>query len=244
MRWVLPARLLVLQRLFESEGNMRKRTGRIIATVVLVLALIAVAIYGINMWRSNNNTKIEPSSTPVASASTTASPSPNADLLAGCPAEPKPIGDPVLFEIAGTDRSLPMVSLGLDADGAAQAPPTDQPYTIAWFNEGPRPGSDKGKVTLSSHTYRFGGAFGNDLLNGELKGGEIIKISDADGNLACYKYASSTHIMEADYDENSTILYDETGDPMIALIVCTDPTSTGEWLGRMIYYADQVKGNA
>nr|WP_076389675.1 class F sortase [Vaginimicrobium propionicum] len=221
---------------------MRKRIGRIIAVVVLLIALLAVGIYGLNMLRSNKNTKIQPSSAPVASAS--ADSTIEADLLAGCPTDPKPIGDPVKFEIAGTDRSLPIVSLGLDADGAAQAPPTDQPYTIAWFNEGPRPGSDQGKVTLSSHTYRFGGAFGNDLLNGELKGGEIIKISDADGNLACYKYVSSTHIMEADYDENSDILYAETGDPQIALIVCTDPTSTGEWLGRMIYYADLVKGNA
>lgn len=96
---------------------------------------------------------------------------------------------------------------------------------------------------LSSHTFQYGGALGNQLNNGLLSLGDIVKISGSDGSAACYRYSGSTHVMVADYDPTSDILYDYYGDPKFALIVCSDYTSGGDALGRMIYYGDLIGGD-
>lgn len=159
---------------------------------------------------------------------------------AGCNLKPTEIQHPTKMSVVKDERTLDMVSLARDASDAAGAPPIEDAYTVGWYVEGPKIGSRQGKAVLTSHTYFRGTAFGNELNDGLWSPGDIIKISDASGNNACYSYKNSHHLMEADYDPESSILYDEEGMPQFALIVCSDWDEYGNPLGRIIYYADLV----
>lgn len=216
---------------------MRKRTVPIATAIVLLAVGLALAIV-------LSGVKLQDGTQPGAfggpnPASGAALRAPSAPP-ASCAAHPAPIADPVTLTLVRQGKTLPMLSLGKDATGAAGAPPGNASHTVAWFNEGPKVGSDKGKVLLTSHTYRFGGALGNELNNGLLSPGDIVMITGSDGSNACYRYASSLHIIEAQYDPYSTVVYDYAGAPQFALVVCSDYDKSGNPLGRMVYYGDLI----
>lgn len=225
---------------------MRNRATKIIiaAVAIAVLVIVAVIVFVTRPKDTNTNDpafSLPP--TPVSRstpADTSKSTSPQA-VPDGCPSDPKPITNPSKFEVVGKDQQLKMMTVGVDDTGAAGAPPGNEGYTVAWFNGGPEIGSRIGKVVLTSHTFRFGGALGNELNNGAWQPGQVIKISDDAGNSACYRYTNSLHILVKDYDPNSTILYDyETPKPEFAIVVCSDYVPGGDAEGRMIYYADLI----
>lgn len=195
------------------------------------------------MLRMNRKTHVSDAPSPTIVAPTP-TPTVEVTLPEGCPTDPQPLtGSPVSLTLLDHDnRTLPMLSLGLDESGqAAAAPPGNEPETVGWYNEGPVVGSDMGKVLLTAHTYQHGGAIGNDLNNGLLSPGDVIKITDDTGASACYSYSSSLHVLVEEYDENSNIIYDYSGAPMLAIVVCSDYTPLGDARGRMIYYADLLK---
>lgn len=232
---------------------MRHRNTRIPAIIAVLFVVAVFAIVAIRFIEQGGTSQsLLPGLSQTGEAGgngthgdqTTDADGTTADALAeGCPAEPVQIADPVRVKLIGHGMELPMISLGLDASGAAPAtPPDNAGYTVAWFNQGPLIGSTVGKAVLSSHTFRYGGALGNQLNNGLLNPGDVVMIIGSDGSSACYRYSGSTHVMVADYDNTSDILYDQIGDPKFALIVCSDYDSSGEALGRMIYYGDLIRG--
>lgn len=221
---------------------MGKKT-RIVAMVIALLLGLGALGYGLLRQSPDSQTPQAASSpTPSVVIQGTVHPSElPSGLPEGCPSNPQPIDDPVLMTLVTQEREMPVISVGLDESGlAAAAPPNDEGYTIAWYNKGPKVGSDMGKVVLSSHTFQFGGALGNELNEGLLEIGDVIKIADEMGNTACYRYSGNAHIMVADYDPYSDIVYDYEGRPQIAVVVCSDYTITGEALGRVIYYGDLI----
>ena len=244
------ARRIILFALLNSTWTRRRRYcfGRnvenrhknrwIIAAIVLVL-LLAVGLVFLNYQNKSTPTpQTTVTQTPVAPSSETPTHIPPP---AGCPDVPAEVTRPTKFEVFGKGQTFKVISVGL-VDGAAEAPPPNEGYTIAWWEDGPKIGSQEGKVVLSSHTFQYGGALGNDLNNGAWDVGQVIKISDDAGNSACYSYSERLHVKVADYDPDSNILYDfEDPRPRFALVVCSDYTLRGEALGRMIYYADLIR---
>ena len=151
---------------------------------------------------------------------------------------------PTRITLGDVASHAPVMSLGLAADGTAAAPPKDQPKTVGWYNLGPRPGSDKGKVVLTAHTYHRGGALGN-ALNSEqgLRLGDVIRLTDASGRTLCYRHTRTAKVMVKDYDPKSTVLYDDHGAPMLAIVICWDyERSTKFWASRIIFYAEPLAG--
>ena len=223
---------------------MRNKKTRIAVLIAVILVAIGAVIYGI--WnRLNRPTPIPAGQSSAAPTSHTPTTFPSDRAWpAECPTNPQPIADPVQFTLLAQHRQLPMISVGRDADGAAGAPPGDQPETIAWFNEGPRVGSAAGQVVLTSHTYHLGGAFGNELNDGLLQIGDVILINDAAGNAACYSYSGSAHVLVAEYDPDSDLVYSYDSSPRFALVVCSDYTPGGDTLGRMIYYGELMTQNS
>lgn len=166
------------------------------------------------------------------------------EIPAQCPSAPQPIANPTRITLVGHGLTMPMITVGAAADGTPGVPPDNEGYTVAWFNEGPQVGSGTGRAVLSGHTFRFGGALGNQLNNGLLQSGDVVMISGADGATACYRYSGSDRVLVADYDPDSDILYDYLGSPQIGLVVCSDYALNGEALGRVIHYADLITGDA
>ena len=185
------------------------------------------------------------SSAPATSAAPkpiTVSSAPSA--FAGCDAIDEEGFVPTSFEMQNPPAQEPVLSLGRDADGNIAAPPPDAARTASWWNEGPRPGSDAGKVVLSIHTYRNGGALGNEMYaNGEaqLEAGDLIRLKGADGRTACYEFVEAKKVWVEDYDPNSDVMVDYAGDPMLAIVICWDfDRSTEIWESRIFFYGKPV----
>ncbi|WP_394276755.1 class F sortase [Luteococcus sp.] len=140
-------------------------------------------------------------------------------------------------------RDTPVLSLGVAKDGSVATPPFSQPNSIGWYNLGPRPGDVTGKVVLTAHTFRNGGALGNAMHASKdgLRPGDVIRISDASGRTLCYRYTTSTKIAVKDYDPDSTVLYDAKGRHQLAIVTCWDFDARREhWDSRIIYYAEPI----
>lgn len=219
----------------------RRPAARIIG---LVVALVLVAVAATIVWRQAGDLPQAASSSPARSAPSSPSPAAptRAAVPAGCMARQQPI-TPAAMKIDRMKVSSPVMSLGLDADNAAAAPPKDEPRAVAWYNRGPRPGSATGKVVLSIHTYHDGGALGNELRQpgSGLTRGDLIRMTDASGRQACYRYDHNIKVMVKDYDPDSDIIYDDHGRPMLAIVICWDyDSSRNDWDSRIVFYATPV----
>ncbi len=230
-----------------TQGESKKpRVGRISIgggiVFVSVLIIAALMYYYVEIAGRIPFSSLEQQEFPESSESQSV---PESEILeaakaAGCNLNPGELMDPIRFTMVSQDRQLSMMSLGRDESDAAGAPPVSEGYTVGWFNEGPKIGSKQGKAVLTSHTYYEGTALGNELNSGLWKAGDILKIEDSAGNNACYAYKDNLHVFTADYDSDSSILYDDKNDPMFAMVVCSDWDETGTPLGRVIYYADLI----
>lgn len=245
-----------------SANGRRKRRGfpfrAVISSILIIIALALAAVYGYQelvVKRQTNRDLGTPVWTPTPSATNPTpslikttpkpKPSPKVQLAAaeGCSTSYTALSTPTRFQIPARGVDAPMMSLGLDSTGAPATPPKDQPNTVAWYDEGPKVSADKGKAVLTAHTYRNGGALGNLLYEPKtgLKPGDIIKISDATGNVQCFEYKNSIKVWVDDYDPNSDILYDWVGKPEVAIVVCWDfDAATEDWGSRIIFYADPL----
>ena len=131
---------------------------RIVALVV-VIALIITAIAVIFIQRNNDSDSAggaASSTTATTTSSTSGIPAASAakkgPVPAGCMKTPKPIV-PVKYSIDGMKASAKVLSRGVDETGAAGAPPKNDPSSMAWFNQGPKIGSDKGNAVSVSYTH-------------------------------------------------------------------------------------------
>ncbi|SDY34859.1 class F sortase [Tessaracoccus flavus] len=203
-----------------------------------------------------------PSSTvpasPAPAASTVGAGAPASTVAPAAPAKPSNPDDPGLAECtAVSDGFVPeryaieavgakarVLSLGLDNEGNIAAPPKNESDTASWWNQGPRPGSDRGKAVLSIHTYRNGGAVGNDLYAGgtsQLKPGDLIKLYGPGGQVLCYEFAEAKKIWIDDYDPNSDVMVDFEGRHQLAIIICWDfDRRTEIWDSRIFFYGNPI----
>ncbi len=149
------------------------------------------------------------------------------------------------IERFGTDEKV--VSLGVDADGAIAAPPKSEPRTASWWNQGPAAGAEAGKTVLSIHTYRRGGALGNQMFEGgqsQLQAGDRIILHGAEGQVACYDFVEARKIAVSDYDPQSDTMVDFNGDPLLTMIICWDHREgTDIWDSRVFFYAEPHVGD-
>lgn len=151
---------------------------------------------------------------------------------------------PDTFQMENPEANEEVLSLGLDEEGNIAAPPMDLPRTASWWNQGPRPGSDTGKVVLSIHTYRNGGALGNEMYSDagpNLVPGDLIRLVGDDGRTACYEFVEAKKIWVEDYDVNSDVMVDFEGDPLLTIVICWDfDWDTEFWASRILFYAKPV----
>lgn len=151
---------------------------------------------------------------------------------------------PESFRMENPEADEPVLSLGLDAEGNIAAPPVDQPRTASWWNQGPRAGSEAGKVVMSIHTYRNGGALGNEMYSDagpSLVAGDLVMLEDAEGRTACYEFVEANKVWVDEYDPDSDVMVDFVGDPMLAIVICWDfDWDTEIWDSRVLFYAKPV----
>lgn len=161
---------------------------------------------------------------------------------AGCSSPTVGMENPKTLSIPSMKVESPMLSLGLDDSGAAAAPPKSASHTTGWYNKGPKIGANKGNAILTIHTYRNGGALGNELNSDKgLKPGAEVKVTDDKGTVVCYTVDRALKIWVKDYDPNSNVLYDNNGKPQAVIVICWDFNwDTKDWDSRILYYLKPV----
>lgn len=241
--------------------------NRLLAGISILVVLLLLG--GFVIWQGRDTTEATASPTPqqpesaatetsavrnatTASATTPASASTGSgSATPSSPAAAVPAGCmPTLTEIEATSFAIdqmkvkaPMISLGEDESGAAAAPPKDASHTVGWWKNGPKVGSRQGHAILTIHTYQNGKALGNELhdqKNG-FKDGDLVRMTDARGNTQCYTLERSMKLWVKDYDPNSDVLYNFTGEPRAVIVICWDYDVMGkEWASRILYYLKPV----
>lgn len=231
-----------------AQTTRRPATAWLIAGAALVVALTLLFVF----WPRPAGPVVAPepsatagpaTSTPASPSSTSPSPSAADPRLAGCAAPAAEGFVPTRFQMTNPPADEEVLSLGLDDQGQIAAPPKNLPRTASWWNQGPRPGSDAGKVVMSIHTYRNGGALGNEMFDGEptMKPGDLITLTDAQGNKACYEFVEARKISVEDYDPDSDVMVDFDGPPLLTIIICWDfNKETEDWDSRVFFYAKPV----
>ncbi len=234
---------------------MRRRLV-IVGGAVLVVAALAEAVVVARPWEPtvalDAATYVPTTMTPTPSPEATSEQGTDAtagtgpSIVSEAPSSAPPVPPdcsarrpivPKTFMIDRTGVSSPMLSLGLDGSAPA-APPKNQPYTVGWYRGGPAIGAAKGNAILTAHTYRQGGALGNDLVEGGLQVGDRIRVVGVDGSVQCYTYTGSTKVWVKDYKPGSTVMDNPNGPHQLALVVCWDfDWNTQEWRSRIILYA-------
>ncbi|GAB3715175.1 class F sortase [Mariniluteicoccus flavus] len=166
---------------------------------------------------------------------------------APAPARPAPVScsstpgtvRPTRFQVLRTGVNVPMVSVGKDADGNPGV--AKSLWQAAWYTGSPAPGSSRGNVIINIHSNMKGRALGNDLHLGGLNPGDIIKVSGADGKVACYRFREKKRISVRTYDPRSGVYHNATGRPQLAIMTCWDrDPRTGIYESRIIFYADRI----
>ncbi len=155
--------------------------------------------------------------------------------------------EPVRYEIQRFEVDEKVVSLGLDAEGAIAAPPKSEPRMASWWNQGPAAGVTKGKTVFSIHTYRRGGALGNQMYEGgqnQLQPGDRIVVHGRQGEVACYDFVEAKKVFVEDYDPESDTMVDFEGNPLLTMIICWDHRAgTDVWDSRVFFYAAPYVGD-
>lgn len=229
--------------------------------VAAVVAVILVVVGGLYLARPAPTPDAAglPSPGPVSSApgdspaASDASPSPAASSPAAqyeCTTATEGF-EPVRYTFEGgltVDEKV--LALGEDENGNIAAPPPAEKRTASWWSNGPKPGPTEGKAVLSIHTYRNGGALGNEMYDGgesQLNPGDLIKLYSADGKVACYEFTEAKKVWVDEYDPASDVMIDFEGDPELAMIICWDfdrsvdeDTGADPWKSRVFFYGTLV----
>lgn len=244
--------------------------NKVLALVATVLAVILLVAGGLYLARPKDDPSAagsaSPTSEPESSTSSDASPEPGSEESndASSTAEPSASESgpalecttttegftPVKYTFEGSmDVDETILALGEDEAGNIAAPPPAEKRTASWWMNGPKPGTP-GKTILSIHTYRKGGALGNEMYEGgesQLKPGDLIKLHGENGEVACYEFTEAKRIMVEDYDPDSDVMIDWDGESEVAIIICWDfdkdaDEEAGEdpWESRVFFYGKLV----
>lgn len=229
----------------DKQAGLGTRAKLAIGVAVLALILVGGAL----VWNgSRGGDTAAPAPTPTSSTGvvevTSASPPPSATQTPApdaCTTATEGFR-PTELTIDSMGVTSPIISVGFDENGNPGAPPLDDAQGTAWFNGSVAPGSQEGTSMLSIHTYRHGGALGNQLLE-ELENGAQLKVTDGE-KTACYDVYDRVKVEEATFDpdgEEAHRLHARDGEPQVAIVVCDDFNwDTENWDTRVIWYAKEV----
>lgn len=82
-------------------------------------------------------------------------------------------------------------------------------------------------------------ALGNELYAGgksALQPGDIIKLHGKNGEIQCYEFAEASKIFTDEYDENSTVMLDDSGPESLVIVICWDfDKKTKDWDSRVMF---------
>lgn len=140
----------------------------------------------------------------------------------------------VKITAAGVDTDL--IELGREADGTLETP---ESYTLAgWYKYAPTPG-EVGPAVIVGHVDNYKGPAVFYRLK-ELKAGDIIEITRANGSVVKFKVNSVEQFQQDNFPTQK--VYGNINYPGLRLITCGGEFNhaTGEYLANTVVFASKV----
>ncbi|MGW2888523.1 class F sortase [Streptomyces griseoruber] len=155
------------------------------------------------------------------------------------PADPDvpslPPAEPLRLRIPAINVNAPLTKLHLDATGALEPPPPDDPNLAGWYSEGTAPGSVGTAVTTGHVDVRTGNP-GVFFGLGALSKGNTIEIDRVDRRTAVF----TVEAVEV-YDKEhfpSRMVYGGSRRPELRVITCGGAYTKGTgYQGNVVVYA-------
>ncbi|MFD6426850.1 class F sortase [Streptomyces sp. NPDC060198] len=149
-----------------------------------------------------------------------AGPGPGASTGPARPAHPVvrplPPSPPVRLRIPALKVDSPMMGLGLDASGALETPPDNNPVLSGWYADGTVPGSVGTAITTGHVDTRLGpGVF---FLLGALREGATVEIVRADRSIAVFTVYAVDSYSKRDFPDEK--VYGPSDRPELRVITC------------------------
>ncbi|MER6570277.1 class F sortase [Streptomyces sp. NPDC001093] len=136
------------------------------------------------------------------------------------PRPARPLGDavPQRVDIPQLGVQAPVVSRGLDAEGAVDPPPFDQPGVVGWYGAGTAPGA-KGAALLVGHvdTETRPAVF---YKLSTLEPGETVRVVRSDGKVARFTIDDVRVLPRARFDAHQAYGPHRPGRAELRLITC------------------------
>jgi len=171
-----------------------------------------------------------PMTTRVASAgdpATTAAPTPtpSGPALPQLVAEPAtaapspPTDPPARFAMASVGLDLPVVAIGVGADGQLSLPP--DPSDIGWYRYGPTVGVSAGSTLLAGHLDSLRYGLGPLVRLRQVGRGDLVVVTTASGRADRYKVSDVQRVRKADLVGLG--VFDRAGSPLLRIVTCGGP---------------------
>ncbi|GAB2978293.1 class F sortase [Actinotalea caeni] len=155
---------------------------------------------------------VPPSSGPTPEVPRVDATQPQQPAVAGSP--------PAVVEIDDLGIEVPVVPVGVAADGQAEVPPDAN--EAGWYRFGPGVGSDRGATVVLAHAGSRLTPRGPFRLLEDLDGGETVVVTAADGSEHTFVVTSVEVLEKATLDLAPYFVRD--GEPHLVLITCG-----GQW---------------
>ncbi|WP_369389454.1 class F sortase [Streptomyces sp. CG1] len=136
------------------------------------------------------------------------------------PRAAQPLGDalPQRVDIPQLGVQAPVVSRGLDAQGAVDPPPFDQPGVVGWYGAGPEPGT-RGAALLVGHVDTESRPAVFYKLS-TLKPGNTVRVVRSDGKVAAFTIDDVRVLPRAGFDAHQAYGPHRPGRAELRLITC------------------------
>ncbi|HEX7405364.1 MAG TPA: class F sortase [Candidatus Nanopelagicaceae bacterium] len=143
---------------------------------------------------------------------------------------------PVLISIPAIGVTSKFIKLGLDKTGALQVPTTGN--VAGWYTGAPTPG-ELGPAIIVAHVD-MGGKEGVFFHLKELKKGNLIAISRADGKIVKFVVTATSNFLKTSFP--TAKIYGDINFAGLRLITCGGAfdSKTGHYLSNVVVFAKMV----
>jgi sortase (surface protein transpeptidase) len=201
--------------------------------LAVLLAVVGASCVAVALTRQREAPAV-PLAAPVVIVPSTPATAPVA-----LPAEP--VAAPTELSIPALDVRSSLLTLGQAADGSLAAPPPGPTYDRAgWYRFSPRPGA-LGPAVIVGHIDSRSGGPSVFFRLGELRSGDTVAITRADGTTAVFAVDDVRRFHKADFP--TQLVYGNTDHAALRLITCGGPfdRSTGHYLDNVVVTASLVR---